>query len=363
MPGRVAGNGQHIEAKLELGNVDRLVVGNRAIDGGNVFVCRAIDWNLTVMGQSADAAGVVVVVVGDQNGGQIELVLAQKGEHGHRVAGIDHDGVVGIAQGPDVVVPKGRDRADVNRVIHWHYDSMTERMSSFQAWFSGVDGSYLREREQALHDWTVSNLFGFHGVQIGLSCTDFLRSSRIKHLLHVDAVQTGGLLADPEHLPFANQSVDLLLLPHVLEFSTHPHQILREAERVLIAEGSLVLTGFNPWGLWRAWYWYKRSRGEFDWQGHFISLQRLRDWLSLLGCDMVSVHMCCYAPPVANAAWVRWFEGLEAVGHHWWSMAGSIYFVHAVKRVHGMHLIMPAWQEESRRLGKVLSPASRSMGP
>ena len=237
---------------------------------------------------------------------------------------------------------------------------MTERMSSFQTWFSGADGRYLREREQALFDWTVSNLFGFHGVQVGLAEMDFLRTSRIKHLLHVGHSSAGGVLADPAHLPFAAQSVDLLLLPHVLEFSLWPHQILREAERVLIPEGSLVLTGFNPWGFWRAWHWYKHARGEFDWQGHFISLQRLRDWLSLLGCEMVSVHTCCYAPPLADTAWVRWFESLEAAGNHWWSMAGTIYFVHAVKRVHGMHLILPTWQEEAHRLGKVLSPASRS---
>ena len=58
---------------------------------------------------------------------------------------------------------------------------------------------------------------------------------------------------DPRQLPFAANSIDLVVMPHVLEFYDDPHQILREVERILIPEGQIVLTGFNliPVGLRR----------------------------------------------------------------------------------------------------------------
>jgi len=52
-------------------------------------------------------------------------------------------------------------------------------------------------------------------------------------------------------LPLASQSVDLVVLPHVLESHDHPHEVLRETERVLMPEGQVVISGFNTGSLWR----------------------------------------------------------------------------------------------------------------
>ncbi len=53
-------------------------------------------------------------------------------------------------------------------------------------------------------------------------------------------------------LPFEAQSVDLLVMPHTLEFARDPHRLLREAERVLVPEGQLIILGFNSLSLWGA---------------------------------------------------------------------------------------------------------------
>jgi len=85
------------------------------------------------------------------------------------------------------------------------------------------------------------------------------------------------LVADSGALPLATGSIDLLALPHVLEFNSHPHRILREAARVLMPEGQIVISGFNPLSLWGL----KRSLGprrpEYPWCGRFIGLLRLKD--------------------------------------------------------------------------------------
>ena len=117
-------------------------------------------------------------------------------------------------------------------------------------WFETPLGQHLLFREQRYFDHAVSDVFGFNAVQVGLPEIDFLRNSRIP-LRVTCAVETPAQVrADPMFLPFESQSLDLLLLPHVLEFSSNPHQVLREAERVLRPEGRLVLAGFNPRSLW-----------------------------------------------------------------------------------------------------------------
>ncbi|WP_124950003.1 class I SAM-dependent methyltransferase [Sulfuriferula thiophila] len=237
---------------------------------------------------------------------------------------------------------------------------MTTRYTSFSDWLASPLGQYLQAREQAYFDQAVADLFGFNALQVGLPYWDMLRNSRIPHRFRVADSGTDDVLAEPTQLPFANQSVDLLVLPHLLEFSSYPHQILREAERVLIAEGSLLISGFNPRSLWGVHRWYKHKGGEYPWRGDFVNLSRLKDWLSLLGCDVVSGRMCCYAPPLANAGMMQYFEFMESAGDRWWGMGGGVYFIHAVKRVHGMRLITPRWQSQAK-LARALSPATRSL--
>ena len=66
------------------------------------------------------------------------------------------------------------------------------------------------------------------------------------------------LLADPAFLPFAPESFSTVVLPHVLEGHELPHQVLREAHRVLRSEGHLVLSGFNPMSLLGIQRWLNR---------------------------------------------------------------------------------------------------------
>lgn len=86
--------------------------------------------------------------------------------------------------------------------------------------------------------------------------------------------------AHPGELPIASESTDILLLPHILEFEPNPHQLLREAERVLKPEGRLIVLGFNPWSL-HGIASHLPVRHGF-WSRSFIGYHRLIDWLHLL---------------------------------------------------------------------------------
>jgi SAM-dependent methyltransferase len=215
---------------------------------------------------------------------------------------------------------------------------------SLSEWFTTPQGGYVLAREQAYFDRTVSDIFGYNALQLGLPEHDFLHSSRIP-LRFCGADQAGAKvrLCDDE-LPFACDSFDLVLLPHVLEFAEHPHQILREAERVLMPEGQLIISGFNPRSLWGMHRVLGRRQG-YPWRGHFIALPRLKDWLALLGFEVVGGRFAAYAPPFHQIKWLERFAFMEAAGDRWWAVSGGVYFVHAIKRVHGMRLIKPQWNE------------------
>jgi SAM-dependent methyltransferase len=211
-------------------------------------------------------------------------------------------------------------------------------------WIEGPLGHYLREREQAYFDKTVSDIFGYNAFQLGMPEIDLLRASRIPLRLRVGLEGAVHLQADFRDLPIATGSADLVLLPHVLEFAEHPHQILREVARVLMPEAHVVIAGFNPFSLWGVRRKLDRHRG-FPWHGRFITLMRVKDWLALLGFEIIGGQMACYAPPTRQEKWLERTRFMESAGDRWWPIGGGVYFLQAVKRVRGVRLIMPKWSD------------------
>ncbi len=85
------------------------------------------------------------------------------------------------------------------------------------------------------------------------------------------------------------------------------------------------------------------AKHDYPWRGKFISLPRIKDWLALLGFEVVAGRFACYAPPLANPAWLGRLRFMEPAGDRWWAVCGGVYFLKAVKRVPGMRLIKPQW--------------------
>ena len=225
---------------------------------------------------------------------------------------------------------------------------------SLSEWFACEQGGYVLKREQDYFDHTVSDIFGFNALQLGLPKHDFLCSSRMPLRFTAGNQQGNAVRLACTELPFACDSLDLVLLPHVLEFSDNPHQIIREVERVLMPEGSLIISRFNPFSLWGLHRALGRKQG-YPWSGQFIALPRMKDWLALLGFEVVGGRFAVYTPPLHQAKWLDRFTFMEKAGDRWWAMSGGVYFLHAVKRVPGMRLIKPKWNEG---LVQKLMPAS-----
>ena len=237
---------------------------------------------------------------------------------------------------------------------------------SLQDWFHAPLGQYLLARERAWLDEVVPDIFGYHAIQLGLPQFDLLRESRIAHRviasptgppnLSLSESQTPHLLAQFAELPFDEQSIDLCMLPHVLEFADNPHEILREVDRVMRPEGRILIIGFNPWSLFgvrRTW----SSKG-YPWTGQFVSLVRMKDWLQLLGFEPSAGKLACYIPPCETPMWQARWDFLETPGERWWGVTGGVYMLEAIKRVQGMRLITPKWTDQKVQERKFESVAN-----
>ena len=132
---------------------------------------------------------------------------------------------------------------------------------------------------------------------------------------------------DSVALPFPAASLDLVLMPHTLEHSPDPHQTLREVERVLVPEGRVVITGFNPdqpVGLsakTRAccvgWVWVRCTCP--------IAASSSVIGVCATGCACWALRsswqrLACYRPAVTHGGWLRRFSWMDKAGPRWWSI-------------------------------------------
>ena len=235
-------------------------------------------------------------------------------------------------------------------------------MPDLSAWLETPPGQYLLEWERAVLERMVADIFGYRAVQIGLPGLDLLSANRMPFRFVCARTGPAAVLANEFELPFASASIDLVLMPHVLEFSADPHRVLREVERVLVPEGSVVLSGLNPISLWGLRRLAARRDGVLPWRGQYRSAMRIKDWLKLLGFEVQEVESGCHVPALASAPWLERLRWMDRAGARWWPLLGGAYLMHGVKRVQGMRLITPKWRERKAAAKRISVVAQRNGG-
>ena len=234
---------------------------------------------------------------------------------------------------------------------------------SGSAWFDSVLGSALLELEQRVVSDALADVFGFELLQLGRwgTCLDLCSSARTQHHRCVapDAAGPGSIRADFAALPIATASVEAVLLPHTLEHAPHPHQLLREVERVLMGEGHVLVCGFNPVGPWGVRHLVSRRRFPPP-ATRLLSEGRLCDWLRLLGFEVVDARRYLFVPPWNQRLSVRSRDWLEQRGPRLAGPLAGAYLVKARKHVRALTPIRPTWHRSPATVGGLAEPTSRN---
>jgi SAM-dependent methyltransferase len=219
---------------------------------------------------------------------------------------------------------------------------------------SALARSVIHSEAQLLHA-ALDDVFGLEMLQLGRwgEGRELMLESRTRH--QSVAAQSPGagvnVVARLAHLPIASAAVDAVLLPHALEFESDPHAVLREADRVLVGEGQLLVMGFRPAGPW-GWRAAASRTGFPPGLRRVLSESRVRDWLVLLGYEIISVQRYLYSLPLdgnCEASLRRgWFYPFPA----------GAYLLKARKRLYGLTPIRPRKRERRALLGGALEPSA-----
>lgn len=243
-------------------------------------------------------------------------------------------------------------------------------------WFdSDLGRALIASDEEYLHQ-VLENLFGYNILQLGsYNGHELVKNTRIRRqflltseLQSQDSSNYTRILTDLTQLPIQNHSIDVVILAHTLEFETNPYQILREVDRVLVAEGKAIFLGFNPFSLWGIWhkYWELKSR-VFNQDnnavilpscGHLISQRRLKEWLELLGFDAEIVKEYFYRPPINQNKILNKLQFMEQTQKWPNIIPAGAYLMIATKRVSTLTPLKQSWKFAKTLIGSdVVEPA------
>ncbi len=212
-----------------------------------------------------------------------------------------------------------------------------------KSWRDFRQGEALaRQIENQFNLWWP-RIFGYHLLKVGnLSCELETGACSIRHQIRLSTqANLATVIADPDDLPFVQHAVDAVLLAHCLEFAQDPHHVIREAHRVLMPDGYLLLSGFNPYsamGLLTLWPGLHR---QLPWSGRFFSIARVTDWLHLLGFEILDEHRLFCTSMLSEQVGSSSFRHFAEQHLNW---LGAAYVIVARKRTLPLTPIKPKWQ-------------------
>ena len=230
--------------------------------------------------------------------------------------------------------------------------------AALDEWLAGPFGRLLIDAERRQLSASLEDVFGTHFVQIGHwgPPDAFLPLARTpRRGLVAEPGARGDCVSHATSLALQTLSVDAILLPHTLEFEPEPHEVLREVERVLVGEGHVLILGFEPGGPWAIRHYLSR-RGFPPGLIKMMSRGRLRDWLRLLGFEVIEIRRFVHVLPLDSLTSGAFGRGMEHFGRHLDGRLGSAYLLKARKRVYSLTPIRPRRRSAPALAGAVIEP-------
>jgi len=234
---------------------------------------------------------------------------------------------------------------------------------TLSVWMRSPMGRRLLALEEAELRRQLPDVFGRHVLQIGSWGVgdELIASSETLHRAVFGTVADLGAqaLAEPEQLPVMSKSVDAVVLPHTLEYEPQPHELVREVGRVLSGEGHLIVFGFRPLSSWGARHLFAREGFPRGMQ-RMIGEGRLRDWLKLLGFEVVDARRYLFSLPWRGRSRLPGAQNFfERAGGHLWPLFSGGYVLKARKRVYTLTPVRPRWRLRGKVVGGLIEPTTR----
>ena len=212
----------------------------------------------------------------------------------------------------------------------------------------------------------LPNYAGRHLLQLSNYDLSSLKTSPILHKIRVSQLSASlppsysFLQGAYSKLPFASESINLVLLPHTLELDKNAKLIINEAWRVLIPNGHLIILGVNPislWGLYHLFSWKPPP-----WNGYLYTIETICRWIHHLGGEITHTESFLFRPPLTSTPGKWMFDKLnwlEKILPWLFPYLGGIYLIIAQKQVRRLNHLGLVWQFPPVLSNKALAPNAR----
>ena len=238
----------------------------------------------------------------------------------------------------------------------------THYPESVRQWLTSPLGDALVQQESRIVEEALDGIFGEQCLQLGLwgESNTFLRHARTQRTALIDEGTSDGgpcAIGQFHRLPIQDDSIDCVLLPHVLDYSDRPHAVLREVDRVLTSHGHLVILGFKTGGLWGVRRLIPGAGLPPD-ADNLVPERQLRDWLQLLDMRIHGVMPYFFRwplPAIRRASSPKW----EQRGQRWWPELAACYMLTAQKRVSTLTPVKPVWRRKPKVVAGLAETTNR----
>ncbi|OGT53279.1 MAG: hypothetical protein A3E84_01515 [Gammaproteobacteria bacterium RIFCSPHIGHO2_12_FULL_42_13] len=224
-------------------------------------------------------------------------------------------------------------------------------MHHWDQWLTHFLGENLLDAERQLLAKILSHSYGKHTLLIGVPRQySLLKASVMPYSWLITPLpsktkQSNYIESNFDELPLQSGSVDLVVLPHTLEYVDNPRQVLAEACRVVKPEGCILICGFNPYSLWGLKKLFSQKK-KTPWSNNFTPATTIKKWLKLADFEIINQQTTLFRPPFVNSEWyekLRFLEQLSKVGC---SAFGSVYMITAKAKVIPLTPIRLRWKQQ-----------------
>ncbi len=253
-------------------------------------------------------------------------------------------------------------------------------------WFKTSLGHSIINQEKEKCAQLVPSGYYARSLQIGIPWANYFEGIEVSSRFVIDTQYQAQFTNGPHEkntqchyavssssaLPFPEKTHDLVILPHTLDFCPDPHEVLRQTSQILVAEGCIVIIGFNLISFYGAIKLFtKHKKGEPEKKvprdshddshddSHYCRVGRVQDWLALLGFDLVGAAMTCYQPPMQSEKWRDKLAFIEKAGERWWPGLGGVYVIVGRKREMAMTALPKSARTWHRLIPGMAQPVSQ----
>lgn len=206
-------------------------------------------------------------------------------------------------------------------------------------------GQYLSKQESVFFQTIIQQNLSESLLCIGnLPWTNPPDSARL--CIQQSAVLPADILVKSEQMPWREHSFDCVISAHESDCCDDPMAFLCESFRIVKPHGILVLTGFNPYSLWR---WGKSVPNI----RHCPTLAQMKIWFAEIGWKMEEGRFINYLPPIAHLSAPERWHFLELAGNRWFPHTAAVYALVLRKTVTGgitptpnLHTVDLEWEQD-----------------